>query len=146
MGTAPGVSGFHFIRAMLAHAEITRMTRPKENAAREHRIAMEAVVDAYNETERAMGWYYYLEGKIKPPFSAKCAARRSISPLKIGQLVSVLGMAPEEDCEVEMFVLIDFHGDELSVPLAQLAPIAPDPETKEAIGDWHYWLARRYEF
>lgn len=33
----------------------------KQDKAREHRIAMEAVVDAYHETERAMGWYYYLE-------------------------------------------------------------------------------------
>ena len=30
----------------------------KEDEAREHRIAMEAVVDAYDEIERAMGWYY----------------------------------------------------------------------------------------
>lgn len=63
---------------------------------------MEAVVDAYNETERAMGWYYYLEGKIEPPFNAKCTARRVISPLKVCQVVSVLGMAPEEECESEI--------------------------------------------
>ena len=30
------------------------------NEARERRITMEAVVDAYNEEERAIGWYYYL--------------------------------------------------------------------------------------
>src|SRR5215212_10023363 len=35
--------------------------------AREHRIDMEIVVDAYDEQERAMGWYYYLEGKIHLP-------------------------------------------------------------------------------
>ena len=81
------------------------MKRPKENKAREDRIAMEAVVDAYNESERAMGWHYYLEGKIKPPFAAKCVVRRSISPLKVDQVVTVLGMAPEADCETEMFVL-----------------------------------------
>jgi len=28
---------------------------------REKRIDMEIVVDAYNQQERAMGWYYYLE-------------------------------------------------------------------------------------
>lgn len=107
---------------------------------------MEAVVDAYNESERAMGWYYYLEGKMKTPFAAKCATRRACSPLKAGQLVSVLGMAPEEECEAEMFVLVDYNDDELAVPLAQLVPASPDPETQEAIADWHYWLARGYEF
>ncbi|NWK54709.1 hypothetical protein HW115_03745 [Verrucomicrobiaceae bacterium N1E253] len=30
---------------------------------REDRITMGAVVDAYGAEERAMGWYYYLEGK-----------------------------------------------------------------------------------
>jgi hypothetical protein len=29
--------------------------------AREERITMEAVVDAYGEDEQAMGWYYYLD-------------------------------------------------------------------------------------
>ena len=32
--------------------------------AREERIYMEAVVDAHDSEERAMGWYYYLEDKI----------------------------------------------------------------------------------
>ena len=122
------------------------MASPKESKSREHRIAMEAVVDAYNETERAMGWYYYLEGKIKPPFNAKCTVRRAISPLKIGQVVSVFGMAPEEECESEMFVMIELNEEKLAVPLAQLDASSQDTETQEAIADWHYWLARGYEF
>jgi hypothetical protein len=44
---------------------------------------MEAVVDAYNEEERAIGWYYYLDGKLNFPFLARCATRRSTSPLKL---------------------------------------------------------------
>lgn len=35
---------------------------------RERRITMEAVVDAYNEQERAIGWYYYLERRLDFPF------------------------------------------------------------------------------
>ena len=31
---------------------------------------MEVVVDAYNESERAMGWYCYLEERLKCPFKA----------------------------------------------------------------------------
>jgi hypothetical protein len=34
----------------------------------EHRMTMEAIVDAYNSAERAMGWYYYLHDKMKVPF------------------------------------------------------------------------------
>jgi hypothetical protein len=32
----------------------------KEDKKRERRIDMEVVVDAYDEVERAMGWYYYI--------------------------------------------------------------------------------------
>ena len=122
------------------------MARIKEDKTREYRIEMEVVVDAYNDSERAMGWYCYLENKIKPPFSAKCTQRRAISPLKIGQVVLVLGMAPDDECEAEMFVMIEYNEDELAVPLAQLDASSPDQQTQEAIADWHYWLGRGYEF
>jgi len=32
--------------------------------ARERRITMEIVVDAYTESERPMGWYRYFEGAL----------------------------------------------------------------------------------
>ncbi|MFZ1061286.1 MAG: calcium-binding protein [Candidatus Rokuibacteriota bacterium] len=40
---------------------------------------MEIVVDAYDEQERAMGWYYYLQDQLRFPFTATCIAKRSIS-------------------------------------------------------------------
>ncbi len=83
------------------------MAGVKENKALERRVEMEVVVDAYNESERAMGWYYYLEGKLKFPFKARCKFKRAVSLLRIGEEVTVLGMAPEEDCESEMFVRIE---------------------------------------
>jgi hypothetical protein len=122
------------------------MARVKENKARERRIEMEAVVDAYNESERAMGWYYYLEGKLKFPFQARCKSKRAVSPLRIGEEVIVLGMAPEEDCESEMFVRLKWGGRSMAVPLSQLEPLAADPSTLEAVSDWHYWIDRGYEF
>ena len=100
---------------------------------------MEAVVDAYNELERAIGWYYYLEMKITLPFLARCAARRSTSPLKVADEVEVIGMAPVEDCEHDMFVEMDWDEEELAVPLSQLEVVDADYETREAVEDWLYW-------
>jgi hypothetical protein len=122
------------------------MTRPKENKARERRIEMEVVVDAYNAEERAMGWYSYLEEKLKVPFKARCQSKREISPLRIGEEVEVLGMAPETECEAEMFVRVRWREGTLAVPLSQLKPRAADATTREAIADWHYWVAHGYEF
>ena len=48
------------------------MTKSKKDPIREERIHNEVVVDAYGAEEQAMGWYYYLEDKIRFPLQAKC--------------------------------------------------------------------------
>ncbi len=120
--------------------------RPALNRAREHRIIYEIVVDAYTPEERAIGWHCYLDDKLRFPFKAKCIAAREISPLKKGEEVEVLGMAPGDDCMREMFVLVQFAGRKLGVPLVQLDLLKPDKATREAIEDWRYWVAMGYEF
>ncbi len=80
---------------------------------------MEIIVDCYGPEEQAMGWYYYLEPHLKFPFVARCIARRTISPLKIGDEVEVVGVPPEAECEHEMFVMIRWDKESLGVPLAQ---------------------------
>jgi Calcium binding len=122
------------------------MPKQKINHAREHRIEMEAVVDAYGREERAMGWYYYLEGKLDVPFKARVQTSHSVSPLAIGEEVEVLGMAPEEVCESDMFVWVRWPKRNLAVPLSQLQPLTDDGATKEAVADWHYWVNQGYEF
>jgi hypothetical protein len=118
----------------------------EEDPVREERITMEIVVDAYGPEEQAMGWYYYLQDKITFPFTATCFTKRRISPIKIGETVEVVRMAPEEECESEMFVEIEWDDDTLAVPLSQLEAAEADVGTQEAIADWHYWLEQGYEF
>jgi hypothetical protein len=126
--------------------EWSAVSGDETDEAREHRIVMEIVVDAYDEQERALGWYYYLEGKLNFPFLAQCAARRAISPLKVGDEVEVIGMPPEEECEHEMFVVICWEKEGLAVPLSQLEVIHADDETREAVEDWLYWTGKGYQF
>ena len=122
------------------------MAKVEKYEPREYRIAMEAIVDAYGPEEQAMGWYYYLDDKIQFPFEARCIATRPISPLKAGERVRVIQMAPEDECMREMFVEIEWQKRTFGVPLAQLQPLEVDEDTQEAIADWHYWVARGYEF
>ena len=122
------------------------MSKVAKDEVRENRIANEAIVDAYGPEEQAMGWYYYLDDKITAPFKAKCIAKRSISPLEVGEEVDVLGMAPAGDCEREMFVMVKWQGRKLAVPLAQVVVNEGDEATQEAVEDWHYWTNRGYEF
>ena len=56
-----------------------------------------------------------------------------------------MGMPSEEDCEHDMFVLIQRKSDEFGVPLIQLEGVDVDEDTKQAIEDWHYWVNQGYE-
>jgi hypothetical protein len=118
----------------------------KSEPAREQRILMEIVVDAYGPDERAMGWYCYLEEKLNFPFTARCVAKRAISPLHVKDEVEVIGMPPDEECQHEMFVTIRWEKDGLAVPLSQLKAVDADRQTRQATEDWHYWVRQRYEF
>jgi hypothetical protein len=122
------------------------MQKPKRDPLREDRIHNEAIVDAYGPEEQAMGWYYYLEDKIRFPFQARCIASKVVSPLKKGESVEVRRMAPEDACASDMLVLIRWQGRNMAVPLSQLTPIGADESTVQAIGDWHYWVAQGYLF
>jgi hypothetical protein len=117
----------------------------ERDEAREQRILMEIIVDAYGPEEQALGWYYYLEQQLHFPFRARCIARRATSPLRVGEVVEVVGMPSEEECEHEMFVLTRWQSETLAVPLAQLDGLSVDDETRQGIEDWHYWVERGYE-
>lgn len=121
------------------------MNAAPEDPDREQRILMEIIVDAYGPEEQAMGWYCYLEDRLSFPFLATCVAERPISPLRKGDEIEVVSMAPEAECLHEMFVETPWENRTLAVPLAQLDPFNADEMTREAVGDWRYWVSRGYQ-
>ena len=122
------------------------MRKPNKDPVREDRIDNEIIVDAYGPEERIMGWYYYLDDKIRFPFQAKCIATKVVSELRKEEIVQVQRMASEDACSSDMFVLIRWHGRTMAVPLSQLVATDPDQSAAEAIGDWHYWVAQGHRF
>lgn len=124
------------------------MAKPsaKPDRRREARLEDEILVDSFTPDEHAMSWYYYLEGKLRFPFKATCTKLRAISPFQTGESLSVTGLAPVEDCQHEIIVMTEWHGRALGVPLAQLTPGKADADTKEGVEDWHYWVARGYQY
>ena len=121
-------------------------SKPKKDRIREERIEMDIVVDAYDASERAMGWYCYLEDSLAMPFEARIRIELPTSTLNIGDKVEVLGLAPAQLCETDMFVWIRWPKRNLAVPLTQLVPLVNDALTVEAVADWHYWVDRGYAF
>jgi Calcium binding len=142
----PAPVGTAAVKDTLCRAfKLSKMSRSPRDEEREQRIAMEIVVDAYGPEEQAMGWYYSLEDRLRFPFTARCVAERVISPLRVGDEVEIVGMAPESECGHEMFVLIRWERGTLGVPLSQLVGVAVDEGTHQAIEDWRYWVAQGYE-
>ena len=126
-------------------AKARKPKKPKRDEDRENRITMEIVVDCYDEDEQAMGWYSYLENTLAFPFLTRCINERAISPLRVGDEVEVVSMAPEDECRHEMFVETQWeHERTLAVPLSQLKFIHGDEATKQAVEDWHYWVEMGY--
>ena len=64
------------------------MKKPKKDPIREDRIRNEVIVDAYGPEELTMGWYYYLENRLRFPFEARCIVAKVVSPLSKGETVS----------------------------------------------------------
>jgi len=122
------------------------MRRHQRNEDREERIRREIVGDAQGAEERAMSWYRYLTDVLAFPFITQCSAKRAISPLQIGDEVDVIGMAPEDECQHEIFVLMRWERDGLAVPLSQLTVTYADDETRQAVEDWLYWVDLGYRF
>jgi hypothetical protein len=122
------------------------MAKPKKDPLRENRIHNEVIVDTDGPEEQALGWYYYLENKMRFPFKSRCFVAKVVSPLRKGETVEVRRMASEEVCSRDMLVLIRWQGRNLAVPLSQLTPTGVDETTTEAVSDWHYWVAQGYLF
>jgi Calcium binding len=121
------------------------MKRSKDDEAREERIMMEIVVDANGEEERAMGWYYYLQDSLPFPFKATYLRQAKGGKGK-PKVVTVTGMAEEEECQGGMQVLMEWEGDEMAVALERLTPVDVGAEALQAIEDWKYWVGRGYRF
>ena len=123
------------------------MKQIPENKAREERIADEITVDTYGSEEVMVGWLTYLQDNLACPFEAECIEEKIISPLRKGEKVTALELIDaDENLGGDFFVLIEWSGRKMGVPLAQLKPLKTDKETKQAVEDWQYWKAREYRF
>ena len=122
------------------------MSEIEVNEARESRIKMEVVVDAYDETKRAIGWYHYLEDRLDFPFMAEWMSYSGNMPVE----VTVVAMSPEDDCSSDMLVKVELQEgtfkDVFNLPLVELQLMEGNSRTNTAMSDWHYWKARGYGF
>jgi hypothetical protein len=116
------------------------------NQTRETRFAEEILREAEDKTERAMAWYYYLDDKINFRFSAVWNKINRKTSTVEKKNVEVLCMSDADICLNNMYVVISYMDDQYDVKLSEIEAIDADEQTKEALADWGYWLARGYVF
>ena|SRR5690242_877286 len=120
------------------------MVRQAKDDAREERIKRVILAAATGPQEQALAWYAYLKDTLRFPFTARCVARRAISPIEPGAELEILGIGPVEECQHEMFVLTRWRPHALAIPLMQVQGIHADGATSQAIEDWRYWVNQGY--
>lgn len=134
---------------MKNYQDLTEVPRrfPKTDPEREARINDEIVVDTYSDDEVAASWYYYLEEKLRFPFTAMVLTHRYRpgpgSVATSASQVELLGMAPLYRCGYNQMWAIGKLSPNRDTPihffLADITKIEPDEEREQALADWLYW-------
>lgn len=104
---------------------------------REHRIIYEVIVDAYDDEEQAMGWYYYMAENLVFPIKAKANL-----PLRGGKIEQKAVEIVEIDPKGRAIRLGITEGTSQRVQYISpemLESIDTSDENLEILNDWLYW-------
>lgn len=108
-------------------------------------IGSEIVVDANDDDEVFMGWYYFMAESLEFPFQAIATIKKRNGTTE-ERTVEVVEDATNGDrfkCQA-YYVNVDYEGVLMKVEIADLKPINASAETLKAITVWKYWKEKEY--
>ena len=108
-------------------------------------IDYEVVVDAYDDSEVYMGWYYFMSERLKFPFKAVATIKKRNGSTE-ESTVEVVEDATDGDrfkCQA-YYVNVDYEGVMMKVEVGDLKPINASEETLKAITVWQYGKENGY--
>lgn len=112
-----------------------------------HMIAYEAIVDANDEGEVNMSWYYFFEDTLSFPLVAETGIKARDGKEHLTK-VNVLGLVSDRDLEESPDILFEVSplGSDmvLEVRLSKLKNVKADKEGKTAFELWHFWKSDDY--
>jgi len=104
-------------------------------------IDYEIIVDAYDDIEVSMGWYYTFDERLVFPFYANAQLKKKDKTIE-SKRVKMVGIHSKE----EHFINKDFQlemeesGYILPINYSQLSNIEADDETLEMFQIWDFWV------
>lgn len=107
---------------------------------RDHRIHYEIIVDAYDDQEVAMSWYYYMEEKLEFPIMAKVKL-----PVKGGKTeeksVKIVEIDPKSETSLTLRLgIAESGGDRVQyISPDDIISAETSAENLEVLNDWLYW-------
>ncbi|MBL7817499.1 MAG: hypothetical protein JNL70_21010 [Saprospiraceae bacterium] len=110
------------------------------NKEREHRIHYEIIVDAYDEYEEAMGWYYYFADNLEFPMEAKAQLRLRGGKTE-EKTVKIVEVDPKsEDSLTLRLGITEGKSDRVQyISPEDIVSINTTEENLEILNDWLYW-------
>ena len=107
---------------------------------REHRIIYEVIVDAYDDVEQAMSWYYHMAENLELPIKAKANL-----PLRGGKteqkIVKIIEIDPksEEGRAIRLGITEGTSQRVQYISPEMLESVDTSDENLEILNDWLYW-------
>ncbi len=108
-------------------------------------IEDEIVVDAHDDDEVYMGWYYFMAETLEFPFKAVAKIKKRNGTIE-EHTVEVVEDATNPDrfkCQA-YYVNVDYEGVLMKIEVADLTPLNASDETQKAITVWKYCLEKGY--
>jgi Calcium binding len=108
-------------------------------------IDFDIVVDAKDDEDIYMGWYYFMVETLEFPFKAIAIIkkRNGTTEERTVEVVEDATDAERFKCQA-YYVNVDYEGVLMKVEIADLKPINASEETLKAITVWKYWKDKGY--
>ena len=115
------------------------MAREKDKE-RDHRIHYEIIVDAYDEYEQAMSWYYHMEENLEFPMKAKVKLRLRGGKTE-EKAVQIVEVDPKSETSLTLRLgITEGKSDRVQyISPEDIVSINTSDENLEILNDWLYW-------
>ncbi|MFK7949470.1 MAG: calcium-binding protein [Saprospiraceae bacterium] len=108
---------------------------PKE---RKDKIYSEIVVDAYDEQEINLSWYYYFEENLEFPISAVAKLKKRNGQYENVE-VMLVEVASEADKDLRFGFVLTMKGYVFPINPKDIVSVDTTEEQQEMLNDWLFW-------
>ena len=109
----------------------------------QYKIDYEIIVDAYDDYEQSMGWFYFFEEALEFPFKATAQLKKRDGTTE-SKLVKIVGLSSKEEDFMSSDFSMEMEQGQYVRPVAYsaLSNIRASDETLEAFQVWDFHWRR----